>query len=72
MAMRRHKLLQQALLATLSAIGLPALWRQAKATNTTAAINELRRCLGTRLFRPTLAWAKPQAKTPGPLQLKNH
>ncbi|WP_413358954.1 hypothetical protein [Prochlorococcus sp. MIT 1201] len=59
-------------MTTLSAIGLPALWRQTKAPNTTAAINELRRCLGTRLFRPTLAWAKPQAKTPGPLQLKNH
>ncbi|WP_155728131.1 hypothetical protein [Prochlorococcus marinus] len=39
MAMRRRKLLQQASLATLSALGLPALWRQAKATNTTAAIN---------------------------------
>ncbi|HJN33687.1 MAG TPA: BBE domain-containing protein [Prochlorococcus sp.] len=50
-------------MATLSAIGLPALWRQAKATNTTAAINELCRCLGTRLIRATLAWAKPQAST---------
>ncbi|WP_152562381.1 hypothetical protein [Prochlorococcus sp. MIT 0703] len=50
-------------MATLSAIGLPALWRQAKATNTTAAINELRRCLVSRLIRATLAWAKLQATT---------
>nr|WP_063399990.1 hypothetical protein [Prochlorococcus marinus] len=50
-------------MATLSAIGLPALWRQAKAKNTTAAIKELQRRLGTRLIRATLARAKLQAKT---------
>ncbi|WP_156486999.1 hypothetical protein [Prochlorococcus sp. MIT 1303] len=45
-------------MATLSAIGLPALWRQAKAPNTKAAINKLRRCLGTRLIRATLNLGK--------------
>ncbi len=69
--MRRRKLLQQASLATLSALGLPALWRQAKAKNTTAAIKELQRRLGTRLIRPKLPWANLLAKTPVPVELKN-